>query len=288
MNRMKISVPGIDPAYLNYETAKEHLYIRLCSPKENRDFLKNVPHTSVQDMEATYHLLLPGDGNGITSIIVDHEVFGHFNISKEQLHQDAIENTPKLMPPVIYSMPDVLSGLTKPYEHPGENWQNDFKRQLKDIDLGRTQMYVLSNSMMLNGAAVICYPQLMQRIGEQVKQNFFILPSSVHEVLLVPDNGVLSLKDLEQTVKDVNTCEVMPADRLSDSVYHFDVKAKLFERGSDFEARQNERAHPNEKVSKMKKGYMERESITDQLERAARECEMQPLHKTPARQQMLG
>ena len=113
MNRMTISVPGIDTTYLNYETAKEHLFMRLCSPEENQEFLRNVPHTAVQDMEATYHLLLPGDGNGMASIVVDHELFGHFNISKEQLHRDALENTPKLMPPVIYAMPDVLMGLTQ-------------------------------------------------------------------------------------------------------------------------------------------------------------------------------
>ena len=288
MNRMTISMPGIDTTYLNYDTAKEHLFMRLCSPEENQEFLKTVPHTSVQDMEATYHLLLPGGGDGIASIAVDYEIFGRFNISKEQLHQDALENTPKLMPPVIYAMPDVLMGLTQPNTSLNENWQGDFSSQLKDIDFGLSEMYVLSNNRMMNGAAAICYPQLMQQIGDQVGENFFIIPSSVHEVLLVPDNGNLDLKDLERMVKEVNTFEVMPGDRLSNSVYHYDVNDRMFERGADYEARQKEDLLHKEQGMPVKKGVMERESIKTQLENAAKESVTQPFRHIPAKQQVLS
>ena len=288
MNRMTISVPGIDTTYPNYETVKEHLFMRLCSPEENQELLKHVPHTAVQDMEATYHLLLPGEADGIASIEVDHELFGHFNISKEQLHQDALENTPKLLPPEIHALSDVLMGDAKPYESVSEDWQERFRKQLQDIDFNPYDLYVLSNDRMVNGAAVICYPEIMQQIGDQVGESFFVLPSSVHEVLLVSDNGTLHLKELEQMVKEINTYEVMPEDRLSNSVYHYDINARIFERGADFEARQKEAMLHGVQSVPAGKGVMERESIKSQLEDAAKESKAQPVRHIPVKQQMLS
>ena len=74
------------------------------------------------------------------------------------------------------------------------------------------------------------------RIGD-----FYILPSNIHEVLIVPDNGEMGLKDLEAMVKEVNATQVAPADKLTDSVYHYDSQAKIFELGEKFVARQAEK-----------------------------------------------
>ena len=65
-----------------------------------------------------------------------------------------------------------------------------------------------------------------------------MLPSSIHEVLLVADDGSVALNKLEQMVRDINEAEVAPADRLSDSVFHYDSEAHIFENARSFELRE--------------------------------------------------
>ncbi len=82
---------------------------------------------------------------------------------------------------------------------------------------------------------------LRYQAAERAGGDFFILPSSIHEVLIVPDNGEMGLKDLEAMVKEVNATQVAPADKLTDSVYHYDSKDKIFELGEKFVQRQAEK-----------------------------------------------
>ena len=92
----------------------------------------------------------------------------------------------------------------------------------------------------------------MDQAAERAGGDFYILPSSIHEVLIVPDNGEMGLKDLEAMVKEVNATQVAPADKLTDSVYHYDSQAKIFELGEKFVARQAEKEeeHAEEKGEK--------------------------------------
>jgi hypothetical protein len=85
-------------------------------------------------------------------------------------------------------------------------------------------MYVLSNEDKLNGAAVLLNDKVMDDITEKLGQDYFILPSSVHEVLIVPKNDQMDLKTLESMVQDVNATQVAPEERLSDHVYAYDAK----------------------------------------------------------------
>ncbi len=98
-------------------------------------------------------------------------------------------------------------------------------------------MMVLTNSNSVNGAAVIFYPEVLEKIGEKMGADYFILPSSVHEVLILPDAGNWSVRDLENMVKEVNNGEVAAKDRLSYDVFNYDSKEHHFEKARDHEAR---------------------------------------------------
>ena len=80
----------------------------------------------------------------------------------------------------------------------------------------------------------------MEQAAETLGGDFFVLPSSVHEVLLIPDDGSMELSYLEQMVRDVNQQEVAPEERLSDNVFHYDSEAHIFENAHTFEAREAE------------------------------------------------
>lgn len=84
---------------------------------------------------------------------------------------------------------------------------------------------------------MIQYPGFLDQAAEALGGDFYVLPSSAHEVLLVADDGSMEIGYLEEMVRSVNETEVSPAERLSDNVYHYDSKAHIFENARTFEAR---------------------------------------------------
>ena len=81
------------------------------------------------------------------------------------------------------------------------------------------EQYVLTNIAQINGATAILYPNLLQEIGEATQSNFFILPSSIHEVILMKDNGDMNAEELQRMVMEINRTQVAPEEVLSDEVY---------------------------------------------------------------------
>ena len=74
----------------------------------------------------------------------------------------------------------------------------------------------------------------MDKIAETTKGDYFILPSSVHETIILPDNGAMTAKELEAMVTEINATQVEPWDRLTDQVYHYDPIDRVFEKAATF------------------------------------------------------
>ena len=97
----------------------------------------------------------------------------------------------------------------------------------------------------------------MDKIAETTKGDYFILPSSVHETIILPDNGAMTAKELEAMVTEINATQVEPWDRLTDQVYHYDPIDRVFEKAATFEARIEKKSEA-EKAAK-------KQSIMDKL-----------------------
>lgn len=87
-------------------------------------------------------------------------------------------------------------------------------------------MYVLTNDRTLNGAAALFYPGVQEMVAEKMQGDYFVLPSSVHEVLIVPDDGNMDFKELREMVKEVNGTQVQPDEVLTGEVYSYDRQNK--------------------------------------------------------------
>ena len=90
-------------------------------------------------------------------------------------------------------------------------------------------MFVATNSKKVNGAGVILYDGLLRTFAEKIGGDFYILPSSVHEVIFVPANGDMDARYLIQMVKEVNATEVSPDEVLSDNVYMYHADTDFVE-----------------------------------------------------------
>ena len=226
----------------DYSQMKEKLAMEVVSAEANKDLLETVPHKNMEDMAVVYRFVLSSDDDGRASILVTNQIIESMGVTPEQLHVDALENAPHIKPAEIRGMSEVMAELVGP--------EQAEMMGIVPMDPKDEQRFVATVPDKVHGAGVLAYQDFMDQAAERVGGDFFILPSSIHEILIVPDNGQMDLKTLEDMVKDVNATQVAPADKLTDSVYHYDSKAKIFELGDKFVERQNQREEAAEKEEK--------------------------------------
>lgn len=204
----------------DYSKMKELLTLQLLSSNGNVYKLDDVPYRKVEDMTLVYRFDLGDTGNGRTTILVTNDMLRRYGIDEEQLHQDAMSATVNNRSASLRNMAEVLS--------------------IGDGE-GSSPLWVATVDGGMNGASVIQYPGFLDQAARTLGGDFFVLPSSIHEVLLYQDDGTIDRKGLEEMVHSVNELEVAPADRLSDYIYHYDSKERVFENAKSFEARAESR-----------------------------------------------
>ena len=212
-------------ALQDYDQMKEKLSMEVVSAERNADLLEKVPHKNMEDMAVVYRFVLDSDSEGRGSILVTNQLMDNYGITAEQLHADALQYAPVMRPAVIQTMAETLLEMMGP--------------EAKDMIpvLPDDPLFVATVPDKIQGAGVLAYQDFMEQAAERVGGDFFILPSSIHEILLVRDDGTFDINHLEDMVKQVNETEVAPEDLLTDSVYHYDSKEKVFELAEKYEER---------------------------------------------------
>ena len=196
---LPIDVKGLQ----DYETARPLLAIRLCDPEKNQEYLKDKPHTACGELAATYRIQIMEDSSGTASAVVTNDMLNLWGITPEQLHHDTVSAENARNPVCLYTMDDVMSEImlsVKP--------ENLFE-QTEPLESEMIPMYILTNQNKVNGAGVLARDGVLDKIGELLGSDFYVLPSSTHEVILVPDNGNMQTKELEDMVKEVNAIEAV-------------------------------------------------------------------------------
>ena len=89
---------------LDYDIAKDNLFIRVSSAERNKDMLANVPHQLKEDLAITYHVAVSMDEEGLSSMLIKNDLLKQYGITAEQLHEDAMKSSPRIMAPEVSSM----------------------------------------------------------------------------------------------------------------------------------------------------------------------------------------
>ena len=217
-------------SFSDYDKMKSTLAMEVVSAERNAELLETVPHKDIEDMAVVYRFVIGETSQGSGTILVTNKMLDNYGITPDQLQEDAVKNAPEIRPLVIEGMAEVLAK---------QMGVEDLEMLGLNIPPEQEQMFVASVEGNVHGAGVIAYTDFMEKASERVNnQSFFILPSSIHELLIIPDNGNFDLKSLENMVKEVNATTVDPADQLTDNVYHYDAQNKVFELGEKFVERQ--------------------------------------------------
>ena len=201
----------------DFEQVRCKLVPRLVNAEMNSDLLEARPHTIVADLAVTYCALLDQSFDGTASVAVTNELMKMWDISVEELHKIAVANLSELLPSSFKGMTEVMSEMTG---------MSSEEMEMMGMSTDEEQLYVLSNSLKVNGASAILDRKIMEEISEKVG-DFYILPSSIHELLVVPVKTGMDVESLESMVCEVNSTQVQLEERLSDHVYTYSLEEGL-------------------------------------------------------------
>lgn len=225
-------IPAVDVnALMNYEVMKEKLSVEVISADANEELLAKVPHDRIEDLAVVYRFIMESNEDGRASILVNNDLIERMGVTHEQLRADALENSPEIRPVVIQGMNEVMKEMMGPEAYEMFGIPDDTEEM----------MFIATVPDKNSGAGVLAYQDFMDQAAEKIGGDFYVIPSSIHEILLVPDNGEVQAEGLKEMVQEVNATEVSPEEKLSDNVYHYDSKEHIFELAEKYEARQQEK-----------------------------------------------
>lgn len=228
----------------DYKMVKPRLACRLINCEKNQELLGGHPHREFLDLAIVYCCILMSDNMGCACVLISDMHARYWDVDEETLYRDALENMPRILPDELSDMDDFMYDIVrKAVEEKleltaeGEKTQEDEECRaildgiaefLAGLPLEKEperKMYILTNKQHFYGAAVILYPGILESYAGKLGHDFYILPSSVHEVILLADTGVEDREHLYDMVREVNAQNVPEEELLSDNVYYFSLKS---------------------------------------------------------------
>lgn len=206
----------------NFDLVKNSIIPKVVGIERNEDYLKNLIYSKKADLAVTYSVYLENfsDKKGIASIPVTNEFAKKWGVSADVLEYVAKENMKRIFSPRIDDMADIIPSLIGATDR-------DF-------------MYVISNDNGINGANVFLNDEFMDSVSKQMNGDFYILPSSIHELICFKASDNVHVEELERLVQEVNYSQVAPEERLSDHVYKYDYNRHEIYRADQEQKRMEE------------------------------------------------
>ena len=194
--------------------------------KSFKKYLEDKPYKQFEDLAIIYKLNFNIGNNEKGSATVTLSMMERLGFTKEELHQFAIEKFPLNAPCSIENLSDAL------------------RRTEPDLfaDLPESPLTIVTNKEGVLGAGSVFCPGVLEKCTNVMNGNFYVLPSSIHEMLICREGDTLGLEKLKEIVCVANETEVRKEEFLSDNVYHYDWKEKVFELAEKYEARMKEKA----------------------------------------------
>lgn len=203
--------------FLDYEWVKTHISIRLINTQENKNYLENLPHRDYLNLSIIYVCIIENEIFGEGCVVIKNEHLSSWKASEKDLYEAALRNKEVYMKPFLKDIGAYIEENIKMF-HP--------LPEAEGIKSGMSGSFILSNERLSYGAGVIVYPGYLENLANELDCDFYIIPSSVHEVILFlktnNDNEQLYLKEM---IKEVNAAVVMKEEFLSNELYEYSRKS---------------------------------------------------------------
>ena len=215
-------------SFMDFGIVREKICFRLVNAERNRELLAKIPHRRYLDLAVVYYVLFSDEGENLVTTLITDRVMQMWGINEATLHEYAERNTSRLLKGYVCSMEDILFGHK--WEMPGIREEADRAEACRMDFTGSAMMYVASNAAKVNGAAVVLYDGVLKKFARKVGGDFYVLPSSTHEVLFLPVSEVdMDGAELARMVREVNQNEVAEDEVLSEHAYRYFAEADRME-----------------------------------------------------------
>ena len=207
---------------MDYDTAKSRLFVRLINYDRNADILRDVVHKTLGDIVFTVYAIVDENEFGIVSTKVLKSMVKKWDKNEDDIFNEAIKNTYYLTPPRIYKWEGVLCDES----YAGESFMND--EDICDLDKsfsGNT----LSTTRKTNGAIAVFLPGVAERIAELLDSDFYMVFTSIHEVMIHSTGSGVDPKDLKLVLQDTLRKVTPSSDYLTEKIYKYNRRTHKFE-----------------------------------------------------------
>ena len=221
----------------DFSAVRDNIAIKLINYEANRELLSDIPHRRFLDLAEVYYFIVRSEALGNATILIRNEHTHLWQTNEATLHRIGMKNTLYLgweLRPMNAIIRDYLREELSEYlkdspSSPERPAAPDRVQQLAEEILcdiyhdDEGPLYVLSNKQRFFGASCILYKEKLREFASLKESDLYILPSSIHEVIIIPQRLSPDYDALCRMVREINESEVDPCDRLSDRVYRFSL-----------------------------------------------------------------
>ncbi|GAB6160770.1 DUF5688 family protein [Howardella ureilytica] len=190
-----------------FENIRNRIAFKIINYNSNKKYLRDIPFKRFLDLAIVYYVVFDEFMGKKATVTINNSYIRKWGITDEELEKQALNNTASIL---RYSIKPLATLLR---EH-GETIPSDDDKQI----------YVLTNEANFNGAACILYKDLLKKVSSEIESDLYIIPSSVHEVLIIPKADNITSEELSRMVREVNETDLEREDILSDHVYEYSYK----------------------------------------------------------------
>lgn len=205
-----------DKKYIqDFDIIKNGIVYRLINPDRNKKILEEVPHMDFLDLSIVFHCLAKKEQICTESNLIKNVHFRQWGVPLDMLYEAASENTQRILGYEIQNMYSVMCEMMK--ENPEKTDSVLLDKLEKSI-----LIYVVSNKKRTEGAACMLYPKFIEDFARALGNNIYIIPSTIHELLLLPAINDNAGEYIKQLIRKINDTAVRPEEILSYSLYYYD------------------------------------------------------------------
>ena len=197
----------------DYSLAKSHIIMKLVNYEQNKNELMSMPHVKYLDLAVIFLYYIDSAGSELCTLKITNALLEEWKISMRQLMEDAITNTEKKLPYSLINMEDVVP----------------VSRELINSSGIDPMMLIFTNQYKIYGATTMLYPGILKKISDKLDSDLVLIPSSIHEFLVLPRTIHDDIPTLNSFINEVNSTEVTDEEILSDHVYIYSRKKQAVE-----------------------------------------------------------
>jgi hypothetical protein len=205
--RKRMSASGVDE--FNPKAMRDNIYMVLVNYEKNKKNLENCPYLPFLDLAVMFRYVVSEQENCMATGLVRNVEQELWGMTTQELYESAVKNTKKKFPMELMKLTDKMQELRP-----------------DDKFVPECNLYVLTNRLNSNGSIYMTDKAALEDFAESQDSNFYIIPSSIHEVLFFPDDGSLTREQLLDMLSDVNRYVLSDMEYLSDSIYYYDRSKK--------------------------------------------------------------